>query len=151
MLLNLLLAISIGVEGGYHIPAVGFNNINTGASFSLNATRHVSFIDLTVAAQTAFYTGDNQSYHLNTVGLRVGIHKGNWPISPVLAIGTDYISRDLKQNSEFGFAIAYSIGVLMNFRVNQVSVFPKIYYDGLTDMKVHAGFIGLKLGIGYEI
>jgi len=151
MLLNLLLAISIGVEGGYHIPAVGFRNINTGTSFTLSVARRVSFVDLTVATQTAFYTGDNPSYQLNTIGLRVGIHKGNWPISPVLAIGADYVSRDLKQYGESGFAVAYSIGVLMNFRVNQVYIYPKIYYDGLTDMKVHAGFIGLKLGIGYEI
>jgi hypothetical protein len=151
MLLNLLLAISIGIEGGYHIPAVGFNNINTGTSFSLFAIRKVSFVDLTVGAQTTFYTGDNQSYHLNTFGLRVGIQKSNWPISPVFAIGGDYISRDLNQHNEAGVAVAYSIGVLMNFRVNQVLIYPKVYYDGLTDMKVHAGFIGLRLGIGYEI
>jgi len=151
MLLNLLLAIAIGVEGGYHIPAVGFNNINTGTCFSLSVARKVSFVDLTVAAQTAFYTGDNQSYHLNTVGLRVGIHKGNWPISPALAIGGDYVNRDLREYGESGFAVAYSIGVLMNFRFNQVFIYPKIYYDGLTDMKINAGFIGLKLGIGYEI
>ena len=151
MLLHMLLAFSLGIEGGYHIPALGFRDINTGNSFSVYTVRHVGFVDLTLAIQTAFYTGDNASYHLNTTGLRLGVQKSNWPISPVLAIGGDYVSRALSQNSESGFAVAYSMGMLLHFRIDRLSILPKIYYDGLTDMETHAGFIVLKLGIGYEI
>ncbi|KPL14969.1 hypothetical protein AMJ74_02430 [candidate division WOR_3 bacterium SM1_77] len=151
MLLHMLLAFSLGIEGGYHIPAVGFQNINTGNSFSVYTVRNVGFVDLTLALKTAFYTGDNASYNLNATGLRLGVQKSNWPISPVLAIGGDYVSRALGQNSESGFALAYSMGMLLNFRIDRLSIHPKFYYDGLTDMKTHAGFIGLKLGIGYEI
>ncbi len=151
MLLQILLAFSLGVEGGYQIPAVGFQNLNTGAGFSVYTVRRAGFVDLTLALQASFYSGDNSSYHLNTTGLRLGIQKGDWFISPVLAIGGDYVSRALGQNSESGFALAYSIGMMLGFRTERLSIRPKVYYDGLTDMKVHAGFIGFKLGLGYEI
>ena len=151
MLLQLLLAFSIGIEGGSHIPATGFQNLNSGTRFSIYALREVGFVDLTLGLNTAFYTGDNPSYHLTTTGLRLGVQKSNWAISPVLAIGADHISRALGQSSESGFGLAYSLGTVMNFRKERLSIHPGIYYDGLTDMKTHAGFIGLKLGICYEI
>jgi len=151
MLLQILLAFSLGVEGGYQIPAVGFQDLNTGASFSVYTLRNVGFVDLTLALQTAFYTGDNSGYHLNTTGLRLGIQKSNWPISPIVAIGGDYVSRALGEENEAGFALAYSLGVLLGFRMDRISIRPMIYYDGLTDLKAHAGFIGLKLGLGYEM
>jgi hypothetical protein len=151
MLLQMLLAFSLGIEGGYHIPAAGFQNLNTGTRFSVYAVRDVGFVDLTLGLNTAFYTGDNVSYHVSTTGVRLGMQKTNWVISPVLAIGAAHVSRSLGQNSESGFALAYSIGTAMNFRKERLSIHPGIYYDGLTDMKTHAGFIGLKLGIGYEI
>jgi hypothetical protein len=151
MLLQMLLAFSLGIEGGYHIPAVGFQDLNTGTSFSIYTVRNTGFVDLTLALQTAFYTGDNASYHFNATGLRIGMQKGNWPISPALAIGGDYVSRALGQNSESGFALAYSMGILVNLRIDRLSIRPIIYYDGLTDLKTHAGFVGLKLGVGYEI
>jgi hypothetical protein len=151
MLFQLLLAFAIGIEGGYHIPATGFQNLNSGTRFSIYTVREVGFVDLTLGLNTAFYTGENPSYHLTTTGFRFGVQKSNWIISPVLAVGADHISRALGQNSESGFGLAYSIGTVMNFRKERLSIHPGIYYDGLTDMKTHAGFIGLKLGIGYEI
>ena len=151
MLLHMLLAFALGIEVGYQIPAVGFRDINTGTGFSIYCLRKVGFVDITAAAQTAFYSGDNSSYHSSASGFRFGLQKGNWPISPVIAIGADYISRDLHQYSESGFALAYSLGVVLNFRIDRLSIHPKICYDGLTDMEAHAGFIGIKMGIGYEI
>ena len=151
MLLHMLLAFALGIEGGYQIPAVGFKDINTGTSFSVYCSHNMGFVDITAAAQTAFYTGDNSSYQSSATGFRFGVQKGNWPISPVLAVGADYVSRNLHQHSESGFALAYSLGEILNFRINQLSIHPKIYYDGLTDMEAHAGFIGIKLGIDYEI
>ena len=147
----MLFAFALGIEGGYQIPAVGFNNINTGTDFSVYCTRTIGFLDASVAVQTAFYKGDNSSYNLSATGLRLGVQKTNWPVSPSLAIGADYISRELHQYGESGFALAYSMGIVFNFRVNQLSIHPKICYDGLTDMEAHAGFVAVKLGIGYEI
>jgi hypothetical protein len=151
MLLQILLAFSLGIEGGYHIPATGFQNLNNGTRFSIYTVRDVGFVDLTLGLNTAFYKGDNPSYHISTMGLRFGVQKGNWVISPVLTIGADHFSRALGQNDESGFALTYSIGTALNFRKERLSIHPGIYYDGLTDMKTHAGFIGLKLGVGYEI
>ena len=151
MLLYMLIAFSIGIEGSYNIPAVGFKNIHSGAGFSVFADRNTGIVDLTFSLQAAFYAGDNPSYSMNTTGFRLGFYKKNWPISPVFAIGGDYISRGLSQTSETGFAAAYMIGVLINLKFDRLHIYPKFHYDGLTDMSVHAGFIGLKLGIGYEI
>jgi hypothetical protein len=151
MLLQMLLAFSLGIEGGYHIPAVGFQDLNAGTGFSVYTVRNMGFVDLTLTLQTMFYTGENNAYHFSTTGLRLGMRKSTWPISPVLSAGADYVSRALGQSNESGFGLAYSIGMLVNFRRERLSIHPGIYYDGLTDMKTHAGFIGLKLGIGYEI
>ncbi|MGD9380543.1 MAG: hypothetical protein PVI51_08250, partial [candidate division WOR-3 bacterium] len=126
MLLQMLLAFSLGIEGGYHIPAAGFQNLNTGTRFSVYAVRDVGFVDLTLGLNTAFYTGDNVSYHVSTTGIRLGMQKTNWVISPVLAIGAAHVSRSLGQNSESGFALAYSIGTAMNFRKERLSIHPGI-------------------------
>lgn len=151
MFVFMLVSLSIGIEGGYSIPAVGFENISTGTSISLCTDRNMGIVDLTLSVQTSFFTGDNPSYTLNTTGLRIGVYKNNWPISPVLAVGGDHISRGLKQSNETGFAAAYTIGALINFKINQLRIYPKMYYDGVTDFKEHAGFLGLKIGIAYEI
>lgn len=151
MLLCMLVALSIGIEGGYNIPAVGFENINAGTVFSIFADRNMGFIDLKLSAQTAFYTGDNPSYSFNTTGLRLAVYKKNWPVSPIMAIGADYIGRSLSQSSETGFGAAYTLGVLLNFKVNHLHIYPEFYYDGLTDGKTHGGFIGMRIGIAYEI
>ncbi|KPK63251.1 hypothetical protein AMJ83_07825 [candidate division WOR_3 bacterium SM23_42] len=151
MFVYMLFAISIGIEGGYNIPAVGFQNIHTGTTVSLCADRNMGIVDLTLSVQTSFLTGDNPSYTLNATGLRLGMYKGNWLISPVLAVGGDYINRGLNQSSETGFAAAYTIGALINFKINRLRIYPKVYYDGLTDFKEHAGFLGLRMGIAYGI
>ena len=151
MLVCMLVALSIGIEGGYNIPAVGFQNISTGTSVSLFAGRNMGIVDLTLSAQTSYFTGDNPSYTISATGLRLGMYKSNWPISPVLSVGGHYINRGLNQSNETGYAAGYSIGALVNFRINQLLIYPKVYYDGLTDFKEHAGFLGFKIGIAYEI
>lgn len=151
MFVCILLAISIGIEGGYNIPAVGFENINTGTTVSLFAERNMGIVDLNLSIQTSFFTGDNPSYTLHNTGLRIGMCKANWLFSPLLAVGGDYINRGLTQSNETGFAAAYTIGVLINFKVDRLRIYPKIHYDGLTDFKEHAGFLGLRIGIAYEI
>ncbi len=151
MFLYILFALSVGVEGGYNIPAVEFENINAGTVFSVFADRKMGFVNLKLSVQTAFYTGDNPSYSFNTTGLRLAVYKKNWPASPILAIGGDYVSRSLEQNKETGFGAAYTMGFLFNFRVNRLHIYPEFYYDGLTDQKKHGGFIGMRIGIGYEI
>jgi hypothetical protein len=151
MILYVLVALSIGIEGGYDNPAVGFNNIDKGAGFALVAAHNIGFADMTLSLRTVFYTGDNPVYSMNTVGIRMGMYKKNWPVSPVLAAGSDYVIRDLDEANENGFAGAYSIGVLLNFKVEKLHVYPMVSYDGLTDLQEHAGFIGLRLGILYEI
>jgi hypothetical protein len=151
MFLYMLVALSIGIEGGYNIPAVGFENINAGTVFSIFADRNVGFIDLKLSAQTAFYTGDNPSYSFTTTGLRLAVYKKNWPVSPIMAVGGDYVGRSLNQSNETGFGAAYTLGFLLNFKVNQLHIYPEFYYDGLTDGKKHGGFIGMRIGIAYEI
>lgn len=151
MLLYVLLSFTIGLEGGYSFPAAGFKDINTGMNFSIFALREVGFVDLTLGIQAAYYTGDNTSYHFSTTGIRFGVQKSNWKISPVLTISAHYASRSLNASKESGFTAAYSIGAVLNFRIERLAIYPKISYDGLTDMKTHAGFIGLNLGVAYEI
>jgi hypothetical protein len=147
----MLITMSIGIEGGYNIPAVGFEDIHSGAAFSVSADRSMGIVDLTFSMQAAFYTGDNAGYSMNTTGFRLGFYRKSWSVSPVFAVGGDYINRGLNQTSENGFAVAYTLGVLINLKYERLHIYPKFHYDGLTDMSVHAGFIGLKLGIGYEI
>ncbi|MDH4210024.1 MAG: hypothetical protein OEV79_01040 [candidate division WOR-3 bacterium] len=151
MILYMLFAFSIGIEGGYDLPAVGFKDINTGSVFSLTAGRKVGIVDAALSLQASFYSGDNPGYSMSTLGFRLGFYKKNWPLSPVFSIGSDYVIRNLDEASENGFAAAYAIGLLFNFKVERLHVYPKISYEGLTDMKKHAGFISLRLGISYEI
>lgn len=151
MLLYTLISLSIGIEGGYDFPAVGFESVHSGAVFAVFADRTAGIVDLTFSLQAAFYTGDNPGYSMNTVGLRIGLYKKNWSVSPVVAVGGDYLSRSLNQADETGFTAAYMVGVQVNFNHEKIHIYPRFYYEGLTDLKAHDGFIGLKLGVGYEI
>ena len=151
MILYMLRALSIGIEGGYDFPAVGFRDINTGAAFSLTAGREAGIVDATASLQASFYTGDNPGYSVSTFGFRLGFYKKNWPLSPFVSIGSDYVIRNLDGASENGFAAAYATGIMFNFTVERLHIYPKISYEGLTDMAEHAGFVSLRLGILYEI
>lgn len=151
MILYILFTLSIGIEGGYDLPAVGFKDINTGVVFSLAAGKRLGIVDAAFSLQTCFYSGDSPGYSMSTLGFRLGFYKKNWPLSPVFSIGSDYVIRNLDEASENGFAAAYAAGLLFNFRVDKLHIYPKISYEGLTDMEEHAGFISLRLGVMYEI
>ncbi len=151
MLLFFLISISLGVEGGYNQPAVGFNNIKSGSAFSLFVNQHWRVTDVTLSIGTVFHTGDNPSYSLDTYGLRCGFSKNNWRFSPIIEFGTDYLRRTIHDAKEFDYVFIYTIGLVINFHHEKLRLYPKFYYDGITDFKEHGGFIGAKLGIGYEI
>ncbi len=151
MLTYILIALSIGIDVGYNTPAAGFADLQSGPVFSIYACRATGVADVTLALQTAFYTGDNPAYSMSTTGFRIGACKRNWLVSPTIAVGSDYVSRALNGAGESGFALAYVVGVMLNFRLDRIHVHPAFVYDGLTDLNVHAGFIGFRLGIGYEI
>ena len=68
-----------------------------------------------------------------------------------MEFGTDYVSRKINNVKETGYTFNYTIGLLINFHSENLRIYPKFYYEGITDFKIQAGFIGVKLGIGYEI
>ncbi len=151
MLLYILISLSVGIEGGYNEPALGFNNIKSGAVFTLFASRHSRLADVTFSIGTGFHVGDNPSYSLDSYGLRCGLSKNNWLFSPVLEFGADYLRRTIHNAKESGYGFTYTIGLVINFRYERLRLYPKFYYEGITDFKEHGGFIGTKLGNSYEI
>lgn len=151
MFLYVLISLTVGIEGGYNEPALGFKNINSGTTFTLFMNRHWRIADVTLSIGTGFHIGDNPSYSMDSYGLRLGLSKDNWLFSPVLACGADYLRRTISDAKEVGYAFIYTIGLSINFRYERVRLYPQFYYEGLTDFKEHGGFIGTRLGIGYEI
>lgn len=151
MILCLLLGLCIGIEGGYMFPANGFQDIKSGAGFSLCAGRKAGFADVAFSVRAAYYTGDNPGYAMSTIGCALDGYKRSWPVTPVLTVGADYIRRALDQTGESGIAATYGFGVRFNFKADPLYIYPEVRYAGSTDLEVHAGFIELKLGIGYEI
>lgn len=151
MLIYIIISISFGIEGGYNIPAVNFNDLKSGAALTIFVNRHYRIADVTFSIGTVFYSGDNTGYSLNSYGLRCGFSKNNWKFSPVIEFGADYVNRKINSAKESGYAFNYIIGLMINFHSNKLRIYPKFYYEGITDFKIQAGFIGAKLGIGYEI
>lgn len=150
MLLYVLLASFIGVEAGYSLPSVGYNNINSGVAFTLYATRYFKCCDFKFGFNTSFYQGKNISYSLSSYGARLEVVQNNWRISPLLTLGYNYINAKIDNTAEVGFAFDYDLGLAINFRHDNLLLSPGLYYQGVTDLSYHAGFIGIKLGIGYE-
>ncbi|HEC79439.1 MAG TPA: hypothetical protein ENI34_09940 [candidate division WOR-3 bacterium] len=150
MLLYLLLVASVGVEGGYSLPAVGFHNIESGVTFSVFVNHHFKISDLSVYVDNSFYSGKNGSYSVSLYGMHCGFSKNNWRLSPLITFGADYLSRRIDGAGEDGFAFAYSLGFLLNFHSDNLRVYPLFCYKGLSDFKTHAGFIAIKLGVAYD-
>jgi hypothetical protein len=151
MLCLVLLSLTIGIEGGYAAPALEFKDINSGVVFSLFTQRRTTRGDIALVFQSAFYTGDNERYSLTSYGVRIGLSKNAWRFSPVIEIGGDYLSRAVGDASESGYAFTYGIGLLWNLRKDKLRFYPKVYYEGLTDLKEHGGFLGFKMGFTYEM
>jgi hypothetical protein len=151
MFVYFLIAVAIGFEGGYTQPALGFDNLNSGMGFAVFIDRNFRITDMAIAAHTTMHQGKHPGYSLNFTGIRFCFYKRNWRFSPAIELGADYVDRELNKHREMGFAFDYCLGLMINFRVNQVRIYPKLFYDGVTDFKMHAGFVGIKFGVDYEI
>jgi hypothetical protein len=151
MLVYLLIALSIGCEGGFNNPVLGFQDINPGPGFAIFASRDLRILDITMAVEMNSYSGKNPAYGVDRYGVRLVMSKHDWLFAPLLEVGGDYISRKLKEAGESGYAITYGLGFMINFRVERLRLYPKLYYDGLTDFRTHAGLLGIRMGISYEI
>lgn len=151
MFLFYLTALSVGIEGGYSQPAVRFNNLNAGTAFALFVGRDFKIINTTLAFETIFYRGENAGYSFTTTGIRFEMSQRNWRFSPVIGCGADYVTRSINKNRESGFAFNYRIGLLINFFINRLRIYPKFCYEGITDSQEQAGFFNIKLGLDYEL
>jgi hypothetical protein len=151
MLLYVLITLSVGVEAGYNFPAVGFDNLNSGPVLNMFVSRDFGVADLALSLKTDFYHGRNNAYSVNFYGIRVHTFKSTWRFSPVIEFGTDYMMRTLNAGKESGYVFTYGVGLVINFTVDRLRIYPKLCYDGVTDFKKHAGFLGTKIGIAYDI
>ena len=76
MILYFLVALSLGVEGGYNLP-VGFDNLESGPGFAVFVSRDFGITDIAFSLETNFYRGKNSAYSLNSYGFRLGFNKSN--------------------------------------------------------------------------
>jgi len=149
-MLFFLIALSVGFEGGYNTPGVGFKDLNSGPAFSLYINRHFLFADLCIGARTSYFSVENSAYSLYFYGLSIGLAKNSWLFSPVIECGPEYARRKLGSSKESGYGLNYTLGFLINIHFEKLRLYPKFYYEGITDLETHAGFVGAKLGVGYE-
>jgi len=118
---------------------------------SIFASRDFGIADFTLSLETDFYHGKNNAYSVNFYGVRIHTFKSTWRFSPVIEFGAEYMTRNLNTAKESGYVFTYGIGLVINFTVDRLRIYPKLCYDGITDFKEHAGFIGMKIGIAYDI
>ncbi len=154
MVILFIIGFHFGIEGGINQPVIGLDNtLDNGTSVKayigkqdLNHNVH-----LNLALSGLYYKGKNIGYSFSTYGVSLMIQKIPWRIAPYTEIGIDYISRELDKNKEWGIGFNYTLGFLVNFYYENISIYPGFYYDGITDFRSHAGSLGIKLGIGYEL
>ena len=151
MLLYYIFTLMIGVEGGYGMPAVGFTDTHAGPGIVVLASHDLRLIDVGLSLQVGYYQGKHEAYALSTYGARVQFSKHAWRVAPIVEIGADYMGRMIKNSSEYGSAFTYSLGIAFNIPADRLRVYPKFYYEGITDIETHAGFLGMRLGIAYEL
>jgi hypothetical protein len=148
-MLYFLIALSLGFEGGYSMPASGFTDINSGVCFSVYIDRHFKILDLSLGTGISYFPVENSGYSLYLYDLEIGLMKKNWLFSPIIEFGPEYVQRKHGSSSESGTALDYSLGLLINMYYTDLRFYPKFYYKGTTDGQTHAGFIGAKLGVSY--
>jgi len=146
----MFVSLTLGFEGGYATPATGFEDISSGITFSLYSLHRTGFVDIQMGMHITSCRGEHAGYSLNTYGVRTWFVKQAWRFTPEITIGVDYVDRTLAQASETGYAFTYGLGMLVNFRYSAVRLYPKIFYEGMTDFRDSGGFIGIALGVGYE-
>lgn len=151
MILYLLCSLSLGFEAGMNQPFIGFEDLNSGVVFDLCLKRNLGFCKPALGGRATFYQGKNPGYSLNTYGVRFSCSKPTWRFSPFIEFGIEYLTREFNKEKETGFAFDYNFGFLINFRYESLFIYPKFYYEGVTDLSEQASFIGIKLGIEYEM
>lgn len=150
MMLVALIGWAAGIEGGFELPVVRFEDHAAGAIFSLKATGEKCGFNLSLALAEAFFNGRNPGYSFTAYRGRIGLARSGWRFSPVIEIGPDYCTRRLIRVQETGFALGYSLGIEYRFRHEALLIAPRLSYDGLTDFSVHAGTFDTRLGLYYE-
>jgi hypothetical protein len=151
MLLYYLFTLAVGIEGGYSIPSVGFTDTKSGAMCAILASHDLGILDTGLRCQVGYYQGDNEAYNLVTYGVRLYFAKHAWRVSPVFDIGIDYVDRSIGNAEEKGPAMTYGLGLAINIPSERMRVYPLFFYEGITDIKRHGGFLGLKLGVVYDL
>jgi len=151
MFLFFLSAFSLGLEAGYGEPAINFNNLNAGPGLAIFVRKDFGISDISFMFQTDFYQGKNTGYSFSLYGMSVAFSKTRWRFSPLIEFGADYISRGIKNAKESGYVFAYGLGILVNFQIERLHLYPIFSYDGITDFRKQAGFLGFRLGIDYEM
>ncbi|MEO0156980.1 MAG: hypothetical protein ABIL07_07690 [candidate division WOR-3 bacterium] len=154
MVIVFIISMHFGIEGGINQPIIGFDyTLNNGtivkAYIGKQDLNHNVHLNLTLTG--SYYQGKNTGYSFSKYGLGIMIRKIPWRIAPFGEMGIDYVSRELNKNKEWGVGFSYTIGFLVNFYYENINVYPAFYYDGVTDFKIHAGNLGIKLGIKYEL
>jgi len=150
MLLYYMFALTCAIEGGYSIPSVGFTDTHSGVVCALMVTHDLRIIDTGLRGQVGFYPGKNPAYSMTTYGVRWYVTKHAWRVSPVVEVGSDYVYRSIDDDKEQGLTLTYGLGLAINIPLEKMRVYPTFFYEGITDLKRHGGFLGMKLGIAYE-
>jgi len=144
------MSLAVGIEGGVNQPFIGFDNLILGSIFDIYASHEAGLLNLTISLDAAYYQGKNPGYFVDSYGMRFGFNKKNWRFSPHIEFGLEYIKRRINNVVETGYALDYSLGILIHFHYEYLTIYPKFYYDGIGDFGRQAGFVGIKVGIEYE-
>lgn len=150
MIVLMLISLTLGFEGGYATPANGFEDISSGIIFSMSSIHRAGALDMRLGVHGMSNRGEHSGYSLSTYGLGAWMFKRSWRFSPEIFIGVDYVRRTLGQAAESGYAVTYGAGMLVNFRYDVLYLYPKVFYEGMTDFRDSGGFVGIMLGVAYE-
>jgi len=151
MLCYVLFCLTAGIEGGVHQPIIGFNDLHPGVAFCIHAETATRPADLQAELLAVFHEGLNRGYSVALYGIRFGITKNRWLIAPDIRLGIDYLARELDPGRESGLAFGYAAGIRFAIRRELLMIYPALFYEGVTDFKTHAGFLGIRLGVAHEI
>ncbi|MCX7995872.1 MAG: hypothetical protein N3A65_08930 [candidate division WOR-3 bacterium] len=154
MIFYFLLSLHLGFEGGINKPITGLDyNLENGNIYRIYIGKqdlnHNVLLNLVING--SYYYGENPGYSFSTYGAGIMITKIPWRVSPYIEVGITYVTRVLNKSKEWGMSFDYTFGFLINFYYENINIYPAFYYYGITDFRVHAGIMGMKLGIRYEL
>ena len=145
-----MFALTCAIEGGYSIPSVGFTDTHGGVVCAFVVSYDLHVFDTGAQARIGYYPGKHTAYNLSTYGMRVYFTKHAWRVAPIVDLGVDYVYRTIDESQEKGPAFTYGFGLVVNIPLERMRVYPVFFYEGITDIARHGGFLGMKLGITYE-